>query len=85
MNQLPSRRQFLHGSSLAGVGLVGHALSARPASAIEPIERLDGAKFKFSLAAYSYRDLLKGSPAKLTLSDFVHDCAKMNLDGTELT
>jgi len=85
MNRLPSRRQFLHGSSLAGVGLVGHALSARPAAAIEPIERLDGAKFKFSLAAYSYRDLLKGNPAKLTLSDFVHDCAKMNLDATELT
>ncbi|MFV2065548.1 MAG: sugar phosphate isomerase/epimerase family protein [Pirellulales bacterium] len=85
MDRLASRRQFLHTSSLAGVGLVGHALSVRPAAAIEPIERLDGPKFKFSLAAYGYRDLLKGNPAKLTLSDFVRDCAKMNLDATELT
>ncbi len=42
-------------------------------------------KFKFSLAAYSYRDLLRGDPPKLTLADFVDDCAKMNLEGTELT
>jgi len=31
---------------------------------------------KFSLAAYSYRDLLNAS-AQLTLEDFLGDCAKM--------
>src|SRR5690242_3946126 len=59
-----------------------------PARAIGPIARTGEAKFKFSLAAYSYRDLLtpkKDEPAKLTLADFVSDCAKFGLEGTELT
>jgi hypothetical protein len=42
-------------------------------------------KFKFSLAAYSYRNLLTGKDAKLTLADFVDDCARMQLEGTEPT
>jgi sugar phosphate isomerase/epimerase len=46
-----------------------------------------GSFFKFSLAAYSYRDLLnaKSPEKKLTLDDFIRDCAKMGLQGTELT
>ena len=63
----------------------GVVLSTAPLRAIEPIARHGSPKFKFSLAAYSYRDLLMGAPPKLTLDDFVNDCAKMNLDGTELT
>ncbi len=55
------------------------------ATAIEPIARNGSAKFKFSLAAYSYRDLLSGAAPQLTLADFIDDCAKMELDGTELT
>lgn len=55
------------------------------ASAIEPISRTGQPKFKFSLAAYSYRKLLTGKKPELTLDDFVRDCARMNLDGTELT
>src|SRR5262249_44218359 len=55
------------------------------ARAIEPIARTPGHHFKFSLAAYSYRDLLKAKPPKLCLVDFIDDCAKFNLDGTELT
>ncbi len=51
--------------------------------AIEPIERSGEAKFKFSLAAYSYRDLFKSK--ELTLTDFIADCAKFGLEGTELT
>jgi len=43
------------------------------------------ARYKFSLAAYSYRSLLQGKDAPLTLADFIDDCAKMKLDGTELT
>jgi sugar phosphate isomerase/epimerase len=55
------------------------------ASAIEPIARTGKSQFKFSLAAYSYRDLLQGKNKALTLADFIYDCAKMKLDGTELT
>jgi sugar phosphate isomerase/epimerase len=61
----------------------------RQAEAIEPIKRPGRPKFKFSLAGYSYRDLFKPNnkfAAKaLTLNDFVDDCAKMQLEGTELT
>ena len=55
--------------------------------AIEPIQRNGTSFFKYSLAAYSYRDLLnaKSPSEKLTLADFVADCAKMGLEGTELT
>jgi sugar phosphate isomerase/epimerase len=61
------------------------AVAAKSSLAIEPISRTNGHHFKFSLAAYSYRDLLKGKSPKLTLVDFIDDCAKFNLDGTELT
>jgi sugar phosphate isomerase/epimerase len=58
--------------------------ACRPVGAIEPFVR-QSPKFKFSLAAYSYRDLLRGNPAPLTLFDFVTDCARFRLEGTELT
>lgn len=76
------RRDWLR--ALAG-GAASCTLAAGSAAAIEPIRRNGAAKFKFSLAAYSYRDLLSGKPPKLTLEDFVADCARMGLDGTELT
>ena len=44
-----------------------------------------GHKFKFSLAAYSYRNLLTGDSPQLSLKDFVDDCARFGLEGTELT
>ena len=53
------------------------------ATAIEPIVRNGTPKIKFSLAAYSYRNLLQSG--ELTLSDFIADCARMHLEGTELT
>jgi hypothetical protein len=64
------------------------ALCAPVARAIDPVTRTGKPKLKLSLAAYSYRDLLLGAkdePPKLTLADFVSDCAKFGLDGTELT
>lgn len=81
MNPTTTRRRFLAtaGAALAGGSLVG------PAAAIEPIRRPGASKFKFSLAAYSYRDLLSGKNPSLTLADFIDDCAKMGLEGTELT
>jgi sugar phosphate isomerase/epimerase len=53
--------------------------------AIDPVKRNGTPKFKFSLAAYSYRNLLTGESPKLALSDFIDDCARMQLEGTELT
>jgi sugar phosphate isomerase/epimerase len=80
---------------LLSAGAAATAVAIEPlARAIEPIRRTDKSKFKFSLAAYSYRDLLTGKPAKppepakpaeLTLADFIDDCARMGLEGTELT
>lgn len=73
------RRQLL-ASTTAGI-----AALAAPAAAIEPIARNGQPKFKFSLAAYSYRSLLQGDSPQLSLTDFVDDCAKFGLEGTELT
>jgi sugar phosphate isomerase/epimerase len=72
-----NRRDFLLATA------AGAALSPEIAGAIEPIQRPAGHHFKFSLAAYSYRELF--GPGKLSLSEFIDDCAKFNLDGTELT
>jgi sugar phosphate isomerase/epimerase len=78
------RRSFML-STLAGAAGGVLAFHTPTAGAIEPIARTPGSHFKFSLAAYSYRDLLKGKMPKLKLTDFIDDCAKFNLDGTELT
>ncbi|MCH7726587.1 MAG: sugar phosphate isomerase/epimerase [Planctomycetes bacterium] len=78
------RRAFLAGSA-AALSAAGGMMLGETASAIEPIARNGKPKFKFSVAAYSYRRLLQGKPAQLTLSDFIDDCAKMGLEGTELT
>ncbi len=85
MSALVDRRQFLKRASGASGGLAVGALWPHVASAIEPISRNGQPKFKFSLAAYSYRKLLTGTTPELTLDDFVRDCARMGLDGTELT
>jgi sugar phosphate isomerase/epimerase len=82
-----SRREFVrHWAAAAGLGLLSAGVPRR-AAAIEPIKRDGKSFFKFSLAAYSYRDLLNAKPpaTKLTLDDFIADCAKMGLEGTELT
>ena len=79
------RRDFLTACGSVATGLATWQLAGESAPAIEPIARNGRAKFKFSLAAYSYRSLLQGKPAKLTLSDFIRDCAQLGLEGTELT
>lgn len=74
--------------ALQAIGISAVAATSKLGSAAEPIARNGAAKFKFSLAAYSYRDLLlakKGEAPRLTLTDFVSDCAKFDLDGVELT
>jgi sugar phosphate isomerase/epimerase len=81
------RREFLRHCALVSAGAGALAGWRRPAAAIDPIARNGNSFFKFSLAAYSYRDLLNAKPPKPTasLDDFIADCAKMQLDGTELT
>lgn len=80
------RRDFLR-YAVAGAAGLGLQLAgdASPATAIEPIARGGKPFFKFSMAAYSYRDLLTAKPPKLSLEDFVTDCARLQLEGTELT
>lgn len=80
------RRDFLRWSSAAVAAGAALPLAVTPAApAAEPPVRNGVPKFKFSLAAYSYRNLLSGKEPKLTLFDFVDDCAKFQLEGTELT
>ena len=83
--RIDRRRFFRNGMAVSAAIASGSCLSTNSASAIEPITRNGKPKFKFSLAAYSYESLLTGSPAKLTLTNFVDDCAEMGLEGTELT
>ncbi len=77
-----ARRTFL---TTAAAGTATALAGLRPATAIEPIERPGTSNFLFSLAAYSYRELLQGADAPLTLTDFARDAAAMGLDGVELT
>lgn len=94
-SRLDRRRFFVQCASSASAatllpvvgGGLGAGLALRPAAArgIEPIQRSSGAQFQFSLAAYSYRNLLQGQPPQLTLSDFIRDGASLGLDGVELT
>jgi sugar phosphate isomerase/epimerase len=79
-----NRRDFLLGCA-AGMGGLASAMVAGPTWAVEPNRPGLPAAFKFSLAAYSYRRLLSGTAAELTLFDFAHDCAAFGLGATELT
>lgn len=80
-----NRRKFLQDCAAATAIASGVGLPGQFATGIEPISRNGSPKFKFSLAAYSYRDLLSGDSPELTLADFVRDCARMDLEGAELT
>jgi len=88
MTRQPDRRSFFRDATLLTAGAVGGiagGLFPVRSPAIEPVKRDGRAKFKFSLAAYSYRKLLKGNPPALTLDDFLADCARMGLEGAEPT
>lgn len=84
----PSRRTFLQ-----TVGATAAAALARPtpAAAIPAFTRKHGPHMKLSLAAYSYREYLpdrrRANQGKkpMTLQDFTDECARLGLDGTELT
>jgi sugar phosphate isomerase/epimerase len=88
-----SRRGFLTGSvaTLAGSAAVGSAFidsTARVEAAVAPV-RNGASHMKLSLAAYSFNRLLsrpaRDQKGEMAIPDFVDYCAKLNLDGTELT
>lgn len=56
-----------------------------PAGGSQASIRTTKLKNGFSLAAYSYRNLLTGNSPRLTLKDFIDDCVRFGLEGTELT
>ncbi len=88
MSKRRDRRGFFRDVTLISAGAAGGlagGLFPMGTSAIEPVRRNGNAKFKFSLSAYSYRALLTGSKPQLTLEDFIADCARMGLEGTEPT
>lgn len=76
-----NRRQLFATTGLSLSAIASNSLGFQP---LKP-KRVGPARFKFSLAAYSYRELLQGKPPKLNLFDFIDDCAKFGLEGTELT
>jgi len=82
-----SRRNWLASAAALGGMATGLQLGigTPAASGVEPIVRTGKSQFKFSLAAYSYRELFKPTTGGLTLEDFIDDCAAFGLDGTELT
>ncbi len=89
MTPRTNRRDFLRRTAWASAAVTGGlagAFDGQKATAIEPIQR-DIAKpnYKFTLAGYSYRKLLTGQNPECTLEDFVRDCARFGLEGTEPT
>ena len=72
------RRSFLKAVVSVSAATVLPA-SFWPADAAEPIVRNGKPQFKFSLAAYSYRNLLQGENPPLTHFDFIDDCAQFDL------
>lgn len=76
-----TRRDWFRTSALGAAALCTGA----PAFAAKPPERNGKPHLKLSLAAYSFRQLLSGDKATMTLDDFITKCAEYGLDGTELT
>lgn len=79
---------FLHAAGATAAALLP---GATPVAAIAPFVRRHGPHLKLSLAAYSYRQYLPDRrrrdqrPPSMTLHEFAGECARLGLDGTELT
>lgn len=78
-----SRRGFIRSTAAVAAGACFTGTGNCPA--VEPFARTGGSHFKFSLAAYSYRDLLQRKDGPLPIELFIDDCAAFGLEGTELT
>lgn len=83
MSSKLSRRDFMVSSAAVAAGV--SVAATTDALAIEPVVRTAGSHFEFSLAAYSYRDLLQHKKEPLPIETFIDDCAAFGLEGTELT
>jgi len=83
-----SRRRFFAGGVATLAGSTIAALDENTHAAKAPV-RNGASHMKLSLAAYSFNKMLprasRRQKGEITLSDFVDYCAKLNLDGTELT
>lgn len=80
-----SRRGFL-GQGIGALAAIGGF--AQTAFGIEPFTRTGKPTMKLSLAAYSMRDSLTAKPPAtptMDLDGFIDFCAKLGLDGAELT
>jgi sugar phosphate isomerase/epimerase len=76
-----TRRDLLGQAALAAAAW----MTAGTARAIDPIRRTRPSHLKLSLAAYSYRDYLKGPKKRTDLFGFVDLAADLGLDAVELT
>lgn len=76
---------IIGGRRLLGAGGVGRGSNEALSGDLAAQDAKRQAKFKYSLAAYSYRNLLQGDSPQLRLLDFIDDCIDMGLEGTELT
>ncbi len=86
MRGLFDRRQVL-GVALGMAGWLRH--QSKPSGVIdrnEAARKNQGTgRNRFSLAAYSYRDLLNVKQPQMSLFEFVDECVEFGLEGTELT
>ena len=82
-----NRRDWLQWTGLSLAACTIGSLGDKSALAVEPPVRPPGSHLKLSLAAYSFHKFFKpaAGPPKLTLPEFIDYCAKLDLDGTELT
>lgn len=84
MKRALNRRQWLGWTS--GTAAIG--LAAATAAAMQPIPRAPGNRWKLGLAGYSLRKYFQApddAPEKLHLEGFLDYCAKLGVDGAELT
>jgi sugar phosphate isomerase/epimerase len=77
-------RRDLLGKATFGVAAWATA-GSRTAHGVDPIGRTCPSHLKLSLAAYSYRDYLKGPKKRMDLFGFVDLAAELGLDAVELT
>lgn len=88
-----SRRSFIQSAAVGGtVFAAGGLASTHNLQAAKPPKRESSSYMKLSLAAYSFNRYMArgGTPeqianAKMTLEKFIHFCAGLEIEGTELT
>lgn len=80
-SHLTSRRTFIK-SAFVGLSI----LIIPPSRGLQPLQRTGKARFRLSLAAYSFREYFssKATP-HIDLHDFINFCADHGCDATELT